>query len=147
MSEYDKEVRYMDESRLSAPASPSYVPMLGSDLEGQGRHESGGALREEIEQIPSLSKKKKVEVPIASAVSVTECKCKTKQATEGDRLAALAAMKMLALVLQLLLCQVLQPASARYFNPSARQDRTKLEEISRQKFFSCTDFVPDVLTE
>jgi hypothetical protein len=108
MSEYDHEVRYVDE-RLSASASPSYVPLLGSDLEGQGRHESGGALREEIEQISSLSKKKKAEAPIASALIVTECKCKTKQATEGDRLAALAAMKLLALVLQLPIRQELQP--------------------------------------
>ena len=105
----------------SAPCSPSYVPTLGSDLEGQGSFENGGALREEVEQISSRKKLTSLKTPagpklpakssstlqLASAqatVSTTgsgcvtaDCKCKTRQAVEGDRLAALEAMKQLAL--------------------------------------------------
>ena len=103
----------------SAQGSPVYVPRLGSDFEGQGGFEGGGALRDEVEPISSrrkpssgklvpkpqklasstLSANAQAVVPIGSAgpANVTpDCPCKSKQATEGDRLAALAAMKLLA---------------------------------------------------
>lgn len=109
------------ESAQSAPCSPLYVPTLASDLEGQGIFEDGGALREEVEQISSRKKSTSLKTPagpkqsakssstlqLASAQAAVpttgsgcvtaDCKCKTRQAVEGDRLAALEAMKRLAL--------------------------------------------------
>ena len=111
----------LDSAQQSAPCSPSHVPTLGSDLEGQGSFEDGGALREEVEQMSSRKKSASLKTPagqkqsakssstlqLASAqatVSTTgsgcvtaDCKYKTRQAVEGDRLAALEAMKQLAL--------------------------------------------------
>ena len=85
-------------SPASAPCSPLHVPTLrGSDLEGQGCYEAGGALVEEVELKPSSTLLANAQAAVTIGGVTADCKCKSKQATEGDRLAALAAMKNLAL--------------------------------------------------
>ena len=102
MSIYDADVRYVASSEPSSPVLPSG---LGIDFQGRGRFEEGGALRQEKPDPNSSrepkNKKKELQaaaVPLnASGALTPDCKCKTKQALEGDRIAALATMKLVAL--------------------------------------------------